>query len=160
MNLTRDDVKRLGRRAEQPTKELGDVLAVFVAGKLRNLTNERWGWKGDMAYKRRWREKVAHAVLESGYRPARGSKGLSDAQVTFLGRVWSLFDGDGLQAAMKPVRDGLVESRVLTGDADKTGNVFEYRQVVDRARRGVEIHVRPIAYRAEGAKADVQAVTP
>ena len=140
MNLTKAEAAQLGRRALQPTRGPGEILAVFVPGKLRNLTNQRWGWKGDMAYKRRWREKVAQAILEARWRPA--SKGLNGAHTVFLAHVWNPFDGDGLQAALKPVRDELVSCRVLADDKEvTTGNSFEYQQVTDRKCPGVEVRV-------------------
>jgi hypothetical protein len=57
--------------------------------------------------------------------------------------VGALWDDDNLPAAIKPVRDGLVDGRVIHADGPESGHTFVYRQVVDRARRGVEITVKP-----------------
>jgi hypothetical protein len=50
-------------------------------------------------------------------------------------------DGDGLQAALKPIRDALIDCAVLHSDAPDSGHEFVYTQRIDRARRGCEIRV-------------------
>ena len=66
---------------------------------------------------------------------------LRHKRVRFLAHVFRLFDSDGLQAAIKPCRDALVECHVLSGDGPRDGNEFLYDQEIDRARRGVTIRV-------------------
>jgi len=56
--------------------------------------------------------------------------------------TWNHWDDEeGVNAACKPLRDGLVDARVIHSDAADSGHVFSYAQIVDRARRGVEITV-------------------
>ena len=149
MNISKADAAMLGRRAEQPVKGPGDLIAVFVAGKLVNPLNaSAWGWQKRSRLARQWKERVAHAVYDA-VQDSRteliittvfGSK--MPKVVTFLANVFNLFDSDGLQASLKPVRDALVECRVISGDADRDGHTFRYEQKIDRKRRGVEIRVR------------------
>ena len=139
-SLTREEAKTLGRRAQQPVKAPGDLVAVWVSGKLVNPLNaSAWGWQKRSRTAKAWKERTALALLESpnhGGHMARTPK-----RVTFLAHVHNRFDSDGLQAALKPVRDALVECGVISGDADRDGHLFEYTQVIDRARRGVEIRI-------------------
>lgn len=140
-SLTRADLTALGRRAQQPRREANELLAVFVAGKLTNPLNAGWAWeaKSGRRYKREWKERVALVLLEAEW-PLRLGRD-EPKRVTFLAHTWSAMDGDGLQAALKPCRDALVECGVISGDADRDGHEFVYAQRVDRARRGVEIRV-------------------
>lgn len=152
-SLTKAEAAALGRRAQQPPKQPGDLLAVFVAGKLVNPLNaSAWGWQKRSRLARTWKENVAQALLESGWRwgvvPERVLQALGGTEphvpksVYFLAHTGGRMDSDGLQAALKPVRDALVECGVLSGDADKDGHAFHYAQRIDRKRRGVEIRVR------------------
>lgn len=145
-SLTRAEVAALGRRAAQPTKAPGELLAIFVAGKLRNpLNGPQYGRQKfvQSRYRRDWKDRVAQALLETlfvreawhhffGGRPKR---------VVITAGVHQKFDSDGLQAACKPIRDALVECGVVSGDAERDGHAWEYHQRIDRTRRGVEIHV-------------------
>lgn len=60
-------------------------------------------------------------------------------RITFAVLTWNPWDDDALPPACKPVRDGLVDARVIHGDAPADGHEFVYGQRVSRARRGVEI---------------------
>lgn len=150
MNITKAQAAALGRRAQQPVKEPGDLIAIFVEGKLVNPTNDHtsWGWQKRSRLAKEWRQRVAQALLErldvrdtdntwNMFMPAPIPK-----HVTFLASTHNAMDGDGLQAALKPVRDALVECGVVSGDADRDGHTFTYAQQIDRKRRGVEIRVR------------------
>ena len=146
-SLTREEAQALGRRADRPQIAPGELLAVSVSGKLVNLANKKWGWRGVMGYRTRWKDAVAMALLETGYLPARGAK-----VVTFQARTARTMDTDGLQASLKPVRDALVECGVISGDAPTDGHEFVYEQTVDRARRGVTIRVRRKSHDPSGAR--------
>ena len=91
----------------------------------------------------RVKEGVASALLVLGYwRGALGTPALRKS-VLFTAHVFHRFDSqDNLRACLKAAVDGLVECGVLSDDRDSAGHLFEYRQVVDRARPGVEIQVR------------------
>lgn len=43
-----------------------------------------------------------------------------------MARVWNLFNDDGLRAALKPVRDGLMDARVIHSDGPRSGHGFVY----------------------------------
>ena len=145
--LTREEAKALGRRAQQPTRAPGELLAVWVSGKLVNPLNaSAWGWQKRSRTAKAWKERVAVALMESpnhGGHMARTPK-----RVLFTASTHNRMDSDGLQAALKPVRDALVECGVISGDADRDGHEFVYTQVIDRARRGVEVRV---SLRKDGA---------
>ena len=149
MRITRFDVAALGRQREQPKREEGEILAIFVAGRLMNpLNGTPWVWQKRMRYARAWKERVAWAILVS-YFPG-DAPDVAEVEmprpkrVSFLASTHNRMDSDGLQASLKPIRDALIECRVITGDADKDGNIFEYAQKIDRKRRGVEIRVRDL----------------
>lgn len=148
MNLTRDQVKLLGRRAQQPKAAPGELVAIFVNRPLVNTKNARLHPMAEHRYKSGWREAVALALLEAGWK-----LGGSDApkRIHFVCRVAQRMDSqDGLRVACAPIVDALGECGVLTGrrekpgrgDEDERGHQFTYEQVIDRARRGVEIRVR------------------
>lgn len=166
MNLTKDQVKVLDRKREQPTREPGELLAVWVSGKLVNTKNRRLHWKSESRYKRTWREAVAMALFEAGWHRLLQSPptplvpgmklivlgGGFDEQVAIPGKapkriviranVHGLMDSiDGLRVACAPIVDELKSCGVISDDADKHGHLIEYAQRIDRAHRGVEIRV-------------------
>jgi hypothetical protein len=150
MNLTKEQAAALGRKQAQPQKAPGELLAIWVSGRLKNPLNAGWGAaKWEHGYRQRWKERVSMALLEDdwwkGIRVARNTIELrtffGPKRVVFLAGVHQKFDSDGLQAALKPVRDALVECGVVSGDAERDGHLWEYGQVIDRARRGVTIRV-------------------
>jgi hypothetical protein len=146
-SITKADAAMLGRRAEQPARNGDEILAVFVAGKLKNPMNgPQWGRQGIVKgrYRKDWRERVIQVLWESTYAGRNTHPSLwprAARRVAFLASTHNPMDGDGLQAALKPVRDALVECGVISGDADRDGHVFEYAQRIDRKKRGVEIRV-------------------
>jgi hypothetical protein len=132
---------RKGRRAQQPPKEPGDLLAIFCPGILKNpLNGPQYGRQkfAHAGYRKRWKERVSLAVWEANWEPSH----VVPKAVTFHANVFNLFDTDGLQAACKPLRDALVECGVISGDAERDGHSFTYTQRIDRKARGVEIRVR------------------
>lgn len=143
------DASSAERRAQQPTRAEGELLAVFVPGKLANpLNGTPWIWQKRTRYTRAWKERVYEAIWEAIPDPSvellvttvAGSR--VPKRVEFLASLHNRMDGDGLQAALKPIRDALVSANVISGDADKDGHTFHYAQRIDRACRGVEIRVR------------------
>lgn len=152
MNLTSAQAKALGRRAQQPTRAPGELVAVFAAGKVKNpLNGAQWGGhlKAKVRYRKEWRERVSLALLEAGWPMmlvGKNPHATTPKRITLLARTWSRMDAhDGLRAALKPVVDALVDCQVIHSDAPQSGHEFVYEQVIDRARRGVEIRVRPSA---------------
>lgn len=144
MRISVDELAALKRRRGQPVREPGELLAVFVSGRLLNPLNaSAWIWQKRVRYAKGWKARVAGAVLESGYKAGPATMAWRK-RVRFLASTHNRMDSDGLQAALKPVRDALMECQIITGDADKDGNVFEYAQKIDRTRRGVEIRVEAL----------------
>lgn len=143
VTLTKAEAALLGRRAAKPVKAAGELLCVFVPGKLANpLNGTPWVWQKRARYARAWKERVAMAMLEDGVGMPLHIRSSDPKRVELFASLWNVMDGDGLQAAMKPVRDALTECGVISGDADRDGHRFWYSQKIDRARRGVEIRVR------------------
>ena len=153
MRLSEADVALLGRRAQRPTRAPGELLAVFIARRLKNPKNAGLGWqmKAWGRYKREWREAVGHALLEAGYR-----KGMIDPRapklVTFTATVANALDRDGLLLACSPILDELKVGTVrdpgcgvIDDDRDSAGHEVRYQQVARRAAGtvyGVEIRIR------------------
>lgn len=112
-------------------------MTVFVPGKLRNPLNGSWGgWRKHARLAKDWKERTAQRIfVERGHwtLDLRAPK-----VVTFTAHVGAGWDDDNLPAAIKPIRDALVGT-VIDSDAPTSGHTFVYRQVIDRARRGVEI---------------------
>lgn len=144
---------RKGRARQQPTKEPGDLLAIFVAGILRNPLNELKHWRAESRYRNGWHDSVAGALLESGWKRHRPGD-FTDAipkSVHFLANTGGRMDSDGLQAALKPVRDALVKAAVIHDDSPDSGHEFTYSQQINRQQRGVAIFVSLRAVRLQGA---------
>lgn len=146
MSVTKEEyaavLARKGRCAQQPVKAPGDLIAIFVPGILKNpLNGPQYGRQkfAHASYRKRWKERVALALLETSYFYCRLGERRA---IHFHANVFNLFDTDGLQAACKPIRDALVECGVISGDADRDGHTFTYDQRIDRKNRGVEIRVR------------------
>jgi hypothetical protein len=124
-------------------------LCFFIPGKLRNPLNGSWGgWHKHARLARDWRERTTGAVLvaygyQRGARPVDPT-GENPKRVIFIAHVGRLWDTDNLPAAIKPVRDGLVDARLIHSDAPGSGHEFVYQQVVDRAHRGVAVTVEAL----------------
>lgn len=124
-------------------------MTLFVPGRLRNPLNGSWGfWHKHARLAKDWRTRTAQAVLVEGILRNRGIiqpfHPTAPKLVTFTAHTWNHWDDDeGINAACKPIRDGLVDARLLHSDAADSGHVFVYKQVMDRARRGVEITIEP-----------------
>ena len=159
-SITRAEAAALGRRLRsrqgQPVKALGELLAIFVPGKFVNPLNANaWGWQKRSRLAKQWKLAVANALFEIAVCHVKGIRlpgivpGLVDyrlavkmpKRVTFLANTHNVMDTDGLQAALKPVRDALVECGVIHSDAPDSGHEFVYEQQIDRVHRGVTIRV-------------------
>ncbi len=116
-------------------------MIVFVPGHLRNPLNGSWGgWQKHARLAKDWRERTAQWIFfatdKGACAPATRPK-----MVTFTAHVGAGWDDDNLPAAIKPIRDALVDSGIVHSDAPDSGHHFTYRQIVDRKHRGVEISV-------------------
>jgi hypothetical protein len=120
-----------------------DRIVFFVPGKLSNPLNGSWGsWRKHWRIARDWRERtVQYAACALDWTPlARGSE-RTPKRVTFRAHTARPWDEDNIRAAVKPLRDGLMNARLIHDDSPTSGHLFVYEQVVDRTRRGVEITV-------------------
>ena len=94
----------------------------------------------------RHRELVALTFLQAlGRRWSLEAEPSRQKRVDFLAFVGRGFDADdNLQASLKSLKDGLIDARLIGGDAPKDGHVFTYRQVpgTSTAKQGVRISVR------------------
>ena len=158
MGFTKHGVAALTLRMEQPTKGTGEILAVFVPGKLRNPMNGTHGhWSKHARWAKTWRERTCWAVFESAYRGA-GVVGVNMGRmllalemqpdrpkvVTFHAIVPSKFDDDNLPPCCKPIRDALKDMGVINDDRTSAGHTFVYEQEAKRARviHGVFVRVK------------------
>lgn len=120
-------------------------MTIFVAGRLRNPLNSSWGhWAKHARASKDWRTRTAQEVLVECVmrRPRQTFLPTAPKRITFTAHTWNRWDADeGVNAACKPLRDGLVDARVIHSDAADSGHTFVFRQVVDRTRRGVEITI-------------------
>jgi hypothetical protein len=125
-------------------------LTVFVPTRLVNPTNERAAhWGGRATRAKRQRAAVAMAVWAALRNPSREArmtvwritaKPETPKHITLTGHVARKLDGDGLQAALKHCRDGLIDCGLIHDDGPDSGHRFDYAQVV-RAPTGVLITV-------------------
>ena len=117
------------------------VCRVFIPGKLRNPLNGSWGgWRKHWRSAREWREKTAMLILLEGFRaPSQFAR--RPKRITFTVQTGAPWDSDAVPAAVKPIRDALVDAGIIHSDAPDSGHEFLYGQRVDRKNRGVDIVV-------------------
>ena len=123
------------------------MLTVFVTGRLTNPLNGSWGgWFKHARIAKDWRERTAQAFWVEKHTHGRWVLNpMAAKRVTFTAHVGALWDHDeGINAACKPLRDGVVDGGGIHSDAPSGGHTFVYRQVVDRARKGIEITVEEL----------------
>ena len=121
------------------------ALDVFVPGPLSNpLNGSRGHWSKHARWARQWRDRAGLVLLEARTRQPRRSWPWAPELpklVMFQCHVWSLFDDDALPGICKPIRDALVDARVIDGDAPGHGHGFAYTQTINRQARGVRITI-------------------
>jgi hypothetical protein len=120
------------------------VITVFVPGKLRNPLNGSWGgWRKHARLAKEWRARTTGAVYLDDLMHSRRVRPdpTLPATITFTAHVGRRWDDDNIPGAVKPIRDGLVDARVIHSDGLSSGHTFRYAQVVDRERRGVEVQI-------------------
>lgn len=149
VRITAEELRRLRNKAARPQVRLepGDVLAVFVPGHLKNPKNASLKWQafGWGKYKKQWRERVSHALLEFGWNHLRHKHDPARPMcVMFTAHVRNLMDDDGLALSLAAARDELVRYGVISNDSPRDGHEFVYTQQIERTWRGVVIRVRPI----------------
>jgi hypothetical protein len=123
-----------------------NALVVFVPTRLVNPTNVREHWS--VRAKRAKVQRKACA-LTCTYRMVdalrSGNLGMLGhpenlKRITFTAHVTRKFDDDGLQSALKHIRDGLQDAGLIHSDGPDSGHVFTYAQRVAKPT-GVEIRV-------------------
>ena len=151
------------------------MIQFFVPFRLRNLSNMRGHWTVRHRYSRQLRGLTATLGREA----CRGLEidPCTPKHIRFIAYVTRRFDDDGLQAALKPCRDGLQLPRaaemgggvgcfgrrtiraaqvgcgIIQSDGIKSGHEFEYRQEIarDRGHGGVFVTIEwTKSERAEG----------
>lgn len=113
-----------------------DSLTVFVPTRLVNPTNAREHWATRAKRAKMQREAVCWSVLEAmggmWVAPVGGRHAKRPKRITLTGHVARKFDTDGLQAALKSCRDGLIDCGLIHSDGPDSGHSFTYRQVVSK----------------------------
>lgn len=139
----------LGRRQAQPVRAEGELLAVWVSGKLVNTKNARLHHMAEHRYKAGWRERVAMALLEAGWHTSSARIGgvapywpTTPKAISIACNVHALMDSvDGLRVACAPITDALKQCGVIDDDKDASGHSFTFTQELNRERRGITIRV-------------------
>lgn len=119
-----------------------EALEVFVPGPLYNPLN---GPHGHWAQRAWWVRNVrtrTHGALLHAQALGRCSPA-APKRIEFLAQTGGTWDDDNLRAGLKPVRDALQDAGIIHSDAPRSGHVFVYAQVIDRAHRGVRITITP-----------------
>lgn len=130
-------------------------LIAWVPGRLSNPLNGAHGhWAAQSRDRKGWRERtmlcVRQAAQQSGTRLGRPGDHRGSPPwpsdwpklIVLTAFVWNRYDDDGLRAACKPVVDGLRDADAIHDDGPKSQHRIEYRQQINRKRRGVEIVVQ------------------
>jgi hypothetical protein len=118
-------------------------LIAWVPGAISNPMNgAQRGWQKKARIRKGWRERTMLCVQDAMNRSAWEHRPLSGAVVVMTAYVWKVFDEDGLASALKPVMDGLVDARLLAGDAPRFVQKVQRRQMINRKHRGVEVVVQ------------------
>lgn len=126
-----------------PTIAVPDCLQFFVPVRLVNhgQTKGHWGPKAKRAQVQR--DAVSMAALEAiGRQRITAAPSVpKTVEFTAYGPPPG-FDDDGLRTALKHVRDGLIDARLIDGDAPRHGHRFVYHpQILSRTIRGVVVKV-------------------
>ena len=118
-------------------------MTVFVPTRLVNALNRREHWATRAARARTQRRAVWAAIWKTTGRDEVVSR--APKRITMHAHVWRLMDSDGLSAALKACRDGLMDARVIDDDGPASGHVFDPpTQEVNRRQLGVRITVEPL----------------
>ena len=158
-SLTSAELTALRRRDAQPTRAPGELLAIWIPGKLESRLN---GPQGRTLKGARWRatkikatrERVCAAILDGLMKGWYGSTLTARAVpiqgtpktvrfIVYVGHEWDL--DENVPAALKTHKDALKVMRIIDDDKPSSGHTFTYEQVIDprrSGRRGVEIRVR------------------
>jgi hypothetical protein len=120
-------------------------VELWVDTRLVSEANVREHWTRTDNRARRQRELVAMTFLQAlGARWHLEAEPTRPKRVHFTAYVGRPFDDDNLIGALKHVRDGLIDARLIRGDAPADGHVFSYEQRtgIPTAQQGVRISVR------------------
>lgn len=107
------------------------ALVLWLPGQILNPLNVgAWGLHKHRRWAKARREQASeHARVAMLRSPAwRAVDPAAPKRVEFFAVVAKSFDGDGLQAALKPTRDGLADARLIHHDGPKSGHAFVYDQ--------------------------------
>lgn len=128
------------------------AMTLFVPGRLENPLNGSWGgWRKHATLARRWRDRTTLAVYV-----ATGGAGVPwppavPKRITFTVQTGARWDDDAIPGACKPLRDAMVDAKIIDDDGPRRPPEFLYAQEVKRYDRGVRITVAPLAGDGAGA---------
>lgn len=141
-------VRAVAVRETQPTLAPGGltppsgapVVGFFVPAQLHNPLNGRRHWRTVARWAKDLRER-SHLCALTAARLGPTLPYMYPKRVGLKAQTFNRFDQDGLRAALKPLVDGLVDAKLLAGDAPGHGNEFAYEQTINRKERGVWVTV-------------------
>ncbi len=138
------------------------MISFFIPCRLQNLTNTRGHW----SVRHRYSSQLRAITAALGVEASRGTEVHPEEPkvVKFTAYVRRRFDEDGLQAALKPIRDGLqvpapavvndgrmvkaaqVGCGIIHSDGIHSGHRFEYQQelVKKGGQVGAFVSIEPI----------------
>lgn len=118
------------------------TFSFYVPGKLKNFDNKLGShWGEQSRYRGGWRDRVSAAWKMVRPHHSRMAIPSTPKRVTFHCYTFNRYDTDGLQAAVKPIRDQLVKEDILHSDAPTSGHEFHYEQEIRRGNLGVQITI-------------------
>ena len=134
------------------------ALTFWLPVRIVNGLNAREHWTVDAKRARIQRDAVCAGVLAAIGRRRLAVGPAVPKRVHCEAFVWRVLDGDGLQAALKHVRDGLIDAGVLDGDAPRHGHRFTYSQApAPLSGRGVRITITLAEGSGRAKDSDAQA---
>jgi hypothetical protein len=117
-------------------------LEFWLPARIVNALNRRQHWTATARRAQEQRDGVAAAVLgELGRRFQLAAPPSAPKAIRFEARVGQAFDDDGLRAALKHVRDGLIDARLIDDDGPTSGHAFAYSQTPNTPRRDRGVRV-------------------
>lgn len=144
--IGRREARAVLRGSEHPVPV--GALRILIPGAITNPLN---GAHGHWTKKARWsggqRARAQTLMLDARWRDGWLVRPEWPKRIIFRAYVHNLFDSDGLQAAIKPIRDALKDMWIVDDDRPSAGHDFRYEQEISRgkaAQRGVEIIVQAV----------------
>ena len=116
-------------------------LEFWLPVQIVNALNRRQHWTATARRARIQRDAVAAVVLAELGRRRIIAPPERPKRILFEARVGQAFDDDNIRAALKHVRDGLIDARLIDDDREASGHQFEYVQTPNTPRRDRGVRV-------------------